>query len=321
MDQLTELKPQIPAFLANLSKRPIEEFVRIKPGLMGEVYKSAIEHQGQGFRKYDITHNGSNEPSYIIWWNTDALKDMYSPIPQEEWQELVKDPDTMNRVDEVLLRAKATAKDFYPWTAKSTGLSIVNNDEFGLEKTGPFGIRVSYPNEIKDLIDAIRSGDAAKVKELETHLGASLVHEYIHLERDDGLAFGNSINFEMVTHIGQFLYDPKGNAVFRRQIHKTLENIKKDGVQGNAKVYDVGTYTALVLLANELQKINPAFKEMLEKDLEPYKAGTLEQLPDFVDSKMQNKLKADLLKRAIATDAKVLAQERDQILGSWEKLE
>jgi len=310
-------KPDIsPSF--TISQRPTEDFIHFDTGLMGEVRSHNVGIQGEGVNKFVVNEQGKESLDYIIWWNRDTGVSPFVPLPQEDWQALLKDRATLDRTNEVLLRAKRAAQNFYPWEESHGGISVVNDNTFGMERSGGHGVRVSYV-EAKRLIEAVKSGDEAKIKEREIHLAASFVHEYIHLERDD---FGyNNRKLEIVSHIGQFLYDPKGNEVFKGQIRQTMDHLKRDGVAGNKSTYDMGTYTALVLIADELQRINPAFKELLDNDPDQYKFGSLERITEFVDNETRDSLKDAILDKSISASADDLISQFDQILSSWSSSE
>jgi len=299
------------------SQRPTENFIHFATGLMGEVGSHNVGVQGEGVNKFVVNEQGKESLDYIIWWNRDtSYSNTYPPLPQEDWQALLKDRSILDKTNEVLLRAKRAAQNFYPWEESHGGISVVNENTFGMEMSGFYGIRVSYV-EAKRLIETVKSGDEAKIKEREIHLAASFVHEYIHLERDD---FGyNNRKLEIVSHIGQFLYDPKGNEVFKGQIRQIMDHLKRDGVTGNKSTYDMGTYTALVLIADELRRINPAFKELLDNDPDQYKFASLERMTDFVDNETRESLKNAILDKSISASADDLTKQFDQILSSWSK--
>jgi hypothetical protein len=306
-------KPLIYSFIS--SQRPTEDFIHFATGLMGEVGSHNVGVQAEGVNKFVVNEQGKESLDYIIWWNRDtSYSNTYPPLLQEDWQALLKDRSTLDKTNEVLLRAKRAAQNFYPWEESHGGISVVNENTFGMEMSGPYGVRVSYV-EAKRLIEAVKSGDEARIKEREIHLAASFVHEYIHIERDD---FGyNNRKLEIVSHIGQFLYDPKGNEIFRSQIEQIITNLRRDGVDGNKDAYDMGTYTALVLIADELQRINSAFKALLDNDPDQYKFDSLERITEFVDNETRDSLKDAILDKSISASGDDLIKQFDQILSSW----
>ena len=208
-----------------------------------------------------------------------------------------------------LIESSKQATNFYKWNATPRGFVVEGSKNFGLEAGNIAGIRVSY-EEIKPLVDAIKSGDTEEVVRQQKHLAASIVHELTHLERDDGLV--SQVQTEIASHISQFIFDPRNNEVFNKQLAYSLkrieENRSEEKKQKPLNLYDKAQFAALLIVADKLAEHSEIFKSALEADSDPHKIATLRSLGTLIGEPEQKYLVEDVLPTIMKLDNAELLQ-------------
>lgn len=228
-----------------------------------------------------LFRNGQGEAKHVIWeFNNDQGYEKW-------WDDVRTTPEITQKVSQELLDLLENANNFYPWGSKTRkGFIVVGHVGFGMNPGIGEGININY-EEIKHLINAHRNGDQQKIDEEKIHLAAQMVHELTHLEHDlrgdDGLSFGAGPE-EIGPHIPQFLFDPKNNHIFNRQLKRTLDELKSKRDLGEPKKshgYDWAQYTALLVTADKLAEQHSEIKKALEEDSDPSKIEGLKKVIDL----------------------------------------
>jgi len=232
--------------------------------------------------------NGKNK--HVIWeFNNDQGYDKW-------WDDVKTTPEITQKVSQDLLGLLESVNNFYPWGSKTEGFIIVGHAGFGMNPGIGEGININY-EEIKHLIKAYRDGDQQKIASEKVNLAAQMIHELTHVERDlagdDALTMGTGPE-EIGPHIPQFLFDPKNNNVFNRQLKRALDELKTRRDEGRPKQsfgYDWAQYTALLLTADKLAEEHPEIKKALEEDSDPSKIQGLKKVIDLAGSIPEDKRK------------------------------
>ncbi len=255
--------------------------------------------------------------NHIIWVRNNPDRALrYNAIDKQEWKNLTQNPETIKQTNDVLMESYNRVLDFYNWQYKSRGFIIEDNESFGMEVGNFAGIRISY-GEITPLIKAIEKRDAEEVKKQQKHIAASLAHELTHRERDGMLS---TIKTEIASHITQFIFDPKNNGIFNKQLKHSLDRItenRNDQTKQEQKplnLYDKAQYIALLIVADELSQHNETYQDILQNDKDPNKLEALKKIQETISVEDEKYLKVDVLQKIMQTDD-------DQLIGVLEKIE
>lgn len=246
---------------------------------------------GRGFSLFNaqikagkfLLRNGNEETKHVIWeFNNEQGYEKW-------WDDVRTTPEVTQKVNADLIEFSKQVHEFYPWNSKIEGFIIVGHVGFGMNPGIGEGMNINY-EEIKHLIKAYRDGDQQKIDAEKVHLAAQMIHELTHLERDlkgdDSLTFGTGPE-EIGPHIPQFLFDPKNNHIFNRQLKRALDELKLKRDLGKPKEsfgYNWAQYTALLVTADKLAEENQEIKEALEKDSDPSKTEGLKRVIDLAGS-------------------------------------
>jgi hypothetical protein len=140
---------------------------------------------------------------------------------------------------------------------------------------------VSFPNIIKPIIDGIAEDDSEKLKKFLSLLGSGIVHELVHLERDDGLV--SQVRSELASHVLQFLFDPPNNKILNDDMEKSLEKFAeaRDDNMKTVGIYETAHIAALSIIADRLAIQQPEFKQLLQRDTDPNKVTSLNIMIDM----------------------------------------
>lgn len=268
---------------------------------------------------YETTNKADERRlNHILWIynNPERMIPIHEAIPQREWKDLSSKSEVIERVNSLLIESYNRVMDFYNWEYKPKGFVIEGSESFGMEAGTIAGVRVSY-QEIAPLIKAIETGDEAGAEKQRKHIAASIVHELTHQERDDGLI--SQVKTEIASHVAQFVFDPKNNKIFNRQLEYSLSRVaenrnpKKEEKLKPLGLYDKAQYIALLIVANELADHSEAFYNVLQNDKDPHKLEALEKLQDSINAEDAQCLKTDVLPRIMRTDNDKLMEKLEEI--------
>lgn len=265
-----------------------------------------------------LFQESEEETNHIFWIYSDVRR--HEEIPQDEWVELSGKPELQRETNTVLSQAFLKAKDFWEWPWPEKGF-VVNGDRgFGMEKGDfVFGPKVSYPNRISCLVEAIETGSQVEVEEWSTFLASEFIHEFVHRQRghyvEDGILMGPSrVAGEVPTHLAQALFEPESNGKFFRSIEADFESIAKASQKGEGErlgVYERAGYLAMLIIGDRLQQIDMEFAEAWRNDIDPHKIDSLKRVRGIGPGKV-SELKAQLMSLALETDVDdLLAEVRD----------
>jgi hypothetical protein len=273
-------------------------------------FDNLINFNQNGTFLYEISPE-DKKLAHIIWFNNnpDNILPLHEIIPAEDWNELISQPELINRVNNILMESFSQALNFYKWADAPKGFVIEQSKKFGLEAGNFAGIRISFPY-IKPLFNAIKNNDQEKIKIDKKHITASIIHELTHCERDDGII--SQVPAEIASHIAQFIFDPHDNEIFNEQIARSLEQIEKRlNSQENSNwlnLYDKDIYGALLIIAEKLAEQNQTIKSAIEADGDPYKISTLKILGTLIGESDQEYLKETILPAAMKLTGAELLQ-------------
>lgn len=261
---------------------------------------------------YEVpSDNGEEKLNHVIWIynNPDQELPVYEVIPTESWTDVANQPALIDRINVALIESSNQATNFYEWNTRPRGFVIEGSKNFGLEVGNIAGIRVSY-EEIKPLIDVIKSGDTEGATREQKHLAASIVHELTHLERNVG--FVSQVVTEIASHISQFIFDPHNNEVFNRQLAYSLRRIEGNRREGKKQkplnLYDRARFAALLIVAGMLSEHSEIVKSALKKDTDPHKLTTLRSLGTLIGEPEQKYCVEEVLPTIMRLDNAELLQ-------------
>jgi len=176
---------------------------------------------------YQGNIQGKKELISGIWLFSPCLS-IYETIHDEENLRMLKIPEVIEQATEHLMESYLSAVDFFPWTCWiPKGFIVEGMRGCGMSITGTlFGIRVSE-TELRSLLNGIVEVNAKKIERQKIHLAASFVHELVHETRDEVIGLGSSEWVEVVSSMAQWLYHPKGNEIFARQVDESLSKLQQ----------------------------------------------------------------------------------------------
>ncbi len=262
--------------------------------------------------------------NHVIWIynNPEKLIPVYKAISQQEWKDLTDKPEVIEKVGKLLIESYNSAINFYNWRDKPKGFVIEGSKNFGMQAGNIAGVRISY-QEITPLIKAIETKDQEETEIQKKYIAASIVHELTHQEREDGLV--SFVKTEIASHIVQFIFNPRDNEIFNKQIEYSLNRIAERRNSEEAKeqkpihlLYDKARYIALLIIANELTQHNEEYHDILQNDKDSHKLMALRKLQENISPENEKYLKSDVLQKIIQTNNDELVTnliEIEELLG------
>jgi hypothetical protein len=256
--------------------------------------------------KYD------NEPEqlrHIFWILRDPAKSIpyHHALDSEEYEEVASSPELVSSINQILLEEYEKALGYYAWKHNPSGLVIEHSDAWGMESGAFTGVRISY-KEISYLLKALRDNNPERIKKNTEHIGASLVHELTHREREE--IMGNYRN-EIASHINQFLFNPE-NHILNNQFSKSLSNAETSDKTGLDN-YDKASYISLTIIAEELAKISEAYKALRLQDQSALKVNSLRDLNEKLTPE-----DLDILKRNLIP--KIMGMSNDELIDTFAQI-
>lgn len=262
--------------------------------------------------------DGEPAQHHVLWMHNGTSDGLADPFPSSRWGELREKKETIEKTNEILLRAYDAVKQVYSWEVLPKGFVIEGGQGFGMEKGNFMGIRISL-GEVEDLIAGIEKNDEAIIHQNFVHIAASLAHEFTHLEREDGLT--SQVSSEIASHIAQFVVEPKENTIFNDQLKYSLRRIVENrGDDNPAKplnLYDKAQYVALAIVANELAAHNSDINTLIKDDLDPNKLQALQVLQTYIRKEDEDYLKTVVLPEVMKIDNKDLMDKFQQLENRW----
>ena len=261
--------------------------------------------------------------NHVLWIynNPERMIPIHEAIPQREWKDLSSKPEVIERVNSLLIESYNRVMGFYNWEHKPKGFVIEGSESFGMEAGTDAGVRVNYQEIVAPLIKAIETGDEPSLEKQREYIAASIVHELTHQERDDGLL--SQVKTEIASHVAQFIFDPKNNEIFNRQLEYSLSRVAENGNPKKEEklkpldLYSKAQYIALLIIANELADHSEAFYNILQNDKDPHKLEALKKMRDSINAEDERYLKTNILPRIMRTDNDKLMGELKEIEGRF----
>ncbi|MBF0569648.1 MAG: hypothetical protein HQL18_02600, partial [Candidatus Omnitrophica bacterium] len=233
------------------------------------------------------------------------------------------DSEVWQQTAEIMARASVEARNYAPWVEDHEGSPFVTGARIAMNSAanGGLGLNVGFDAHVKPLMEAIRNNDVDAVEKEKKHITASMVHEKTHEDRDEIMG-SNSAGLETASHINQYLFDPKGNVIFNKQLRTALknyfENVGKETKDPKFDpVYDVGMYRALLIVGFFLSLINPEYRKVFmegnPQGFQPALEALIGRPMDAKEADFMKKVVVPVLSRkdSVALEDVVLAIQND----------
>lgn len=258
---------------------------------------------------YEVTASDSSIRSIPIVYSYNNPRDLL--IFAKVTDQTYRNDELRGKLNAHLVELLQDAEKFTGNKVRIKGIAVVDSQgSFGMT-TGPAGIHIDQA-DLKTLANAIQSGDAEKIKAAKAHIGSSFAHEMVHLSRDETASFVQN-RMEIPTHVVQYLYDPHNNVQFKANLASFFDNNVKDNTLSQMREqnnhYPRETYMAALIVADELSKVRPEFKEAWEADKSPNKRDSILRMSDYIHGDMQKKLNAELVPQIMNGEAGKISLE------------
>lgn len=270
--------------------------------------------------EYQQSTDKTIKQSHILWERSEpglpSIQTTKSDIigRAKDWQVWADKPQVVEKANKFLISALIDASNFYPWKSLPNGFVVVYQKGFGMEMGSSAGIRVGF-DYIKGLFKAIELGNEESIQREINDVTASIVHEMTHLEREEDPS--QHPRREIASHISQYIFNPRDNELFNEQLEETFNKIEKTRLPDTEiklDLYDQAQYITLMLIADEVSKVNSAVASMLNKDKDPNKLPTLRLLGSLLTDDDISHLKTNFLPNTIHVKG-------DELIGRFRETE
>jgi hypothetical protein len=297
--------------------------VRVHEGNEGKILREQFSNSLQVLQSLaDELISGPRNKIFLYQTNIQGEKELisgiwlFSPydaeqaIRDEENLRLLKIPGVIEQATEHLMESYLSAVSFFPWTGYiPKGFIVEGMRDHGMSPSEQFGICVSEM-ELRGLLKGIVEVNAQEIKRQKIHLAASFVHELVHETRDECLG-GASEWHEVVSSMAQWLYHPKGNEIFARQVDESLSKLQQVRDENlderELNHYHKATYIMLVLLLHRfLQFSLQEVVDYFSQDDDPHKFPTLKNLRWLVKTEEIEAYRQKLLEEFLPYDRQAL---------------
>ncbi len=171
---------------------------------------------------YRMANRAGKERNLHLGWAFEVDDGVHKPITEPE----LRNPAAIEAVNAVFVEAFRETVQAYDWQDVRWSLVVEGSSGFGLEAGASLGIRASSVNEVLPLLQALQSGDEARIRRNAAFFTASLAHEFAHNHRDEAAGFSMAREREVVSQMAQFLFNPAENAIFNESVAADLDKLR-----------------------------------------------------------------------------------------------
>jgi hypothetical protein len=237
------------------------------------------------------TVSGTDKPMFVTW--NFVSNNPAREIPQSFQKEFFENRESFQELDNSLIQEILKLNNFYGDRHKESGVELQNLGNYIAIDSG-----VNLALNYKVLGWFKEDTSTENMESLINYIGVSLAHESYHRYSMDEMvdSGGSRSDIEAAAYAFQTVFDPFEpiqNKYTEDAIDKIVEYSKdKSPIKSEYTAY---WYGGRLFVADQLTEINPEYKELLEKDIDPFKSNALKQFPNYIDLEGLNYLRTKTL--------------------------